>query len=305
MALFWFSDNCIYTVNGAPARSPFETDRDFALVAWKDGCLPVCRIISATAPRGDCNTSITDFSCGRYLLKCDPTPLPPSPSLPLCQCECACGRQRHLITAYGSCPCRIAIETDGEYFGIDCPVFPDDMSAACTPLNRGTLIRISCGGAKKFLCILLYDGDYRLLLKLCADRLTLSDDGVCAEDDVGGMLGCTVCRTLAFRDGAFAEVRRTCRYAYDHVYPDELIGELFVYKHFYGDSDGCAALLSRDCPAHRIEGLLGGYSRIFDAAPAECAPCVVCVADSPSPYCRVRKIRFSVSGGLITGARLI
>lgn len=298
MAVFHLSDNCVYTLNGAPAPRVFERDDVFALTGWKQGCAPVTTVVRACSPRAD-GLCVTDFCNGHFLLSLSPSPLC-TPSSDTLQCVCS-GGARHLITAYCAENAPLTVETDGEYYSVVCPVRPEKLTAACARVGGGDLIRITVCGEKQFCLILYYDCDYRLLLRLCADEVTFCDDGVSVVDRVGGMLSCTVTRRLVCKGGRFAEVSRKCDYASHHRYPDGLIGRLYLYKRFYRDPD-CAQLIAPDCQID-VDATIGDFERVFDSDFSGAKRGVVCVADREQKYCRVRRLLFSVRDGYIRDVR--
>ena len=298
--MFHLERNCIYTVDGAPAPAAFERDRPFALCGAKRGCSPVTVIVDPSSPQTE-ELSVTDFCNGHMLLSLSPPTLVDPCAKPL-QCECA-GSKRHLVTLRRAENAPLTVETDGEYHALTCPVAARTASAACAQVGGGDLIRVTAVGDKTFCAVLFFCGDYLPLLALTADKVEFCDEGLVATDFVGGMLGCTITRCFALRNGAFCEISRKFDYRSRHRYPDGLVGRLYLEKLFYRDPER-SALISPLCRVDADE-TAGVFERVFDHDFCGCRRGVFCVADGRNGYCRVRRVAFTVKDGLIEDVRVL
>ncbi len=296
MAIFHFCNDYCYTVDGKPTPAPIERRDRFALTAWAHGCAPACAVVDPCDPCAD-GLEVIDFGNGHFLLSLSPVPLPPFPARTL-QCVCECGKTRHLISCNAGSNAMLAVETNGEYWSVPCPVRAERMTAACTELSRGCLLRVTVCGDADFCCILFYDGDYRPLLVLRADSVAIDDGCVVARDCVGGMTGCTIERNLVFRGGRFCETERKFCCAHEHRYPDSLLGQLYLRRAFYRDPD-CGSLLAPQCPPD-APSRIGDFDCVFDDDMERAMPGVVCVAKRTGGYCRARKLKFLTSHGAIS-----
>ncbi|MEG1608227.1 MAG: hypothetical protein RR348_00020 [Clostridia bacterium] len=220
--------------------------------------------ICAGKPVFDQHTKVTACGDNNYIVKFCPQSygqlLPPKPYF---QSSLNCAPP-HFLTAYQQGDYFLSLETQQEIITLPTPCKLENITFKARNISRGNLIFLSADiSSGKFLAILQYNGDYKLIFQATCDSFIFGHDGIQLIDKLDDMFAHTIYRSFAYEDGIYAEKARVFECRKSPRLIDELLPYAFIESLFCGDLDKCNSLCSLRLAQSKFSNIFGDFSGIL------------------------------------------
>lgn len=206
----------------------------------------------------------------------------------------------HFLTAYKQGDYFISLETQQEIITI--PTFDklENITLKAHNISCGNLIFLSANlNSQKFLVILQYSGDYKIIFQAICESFVFCKDGLQIIDKVDDMLAHTIYRTFAYEGGIYIEKSRVFECRQTPFLIDELLPYAFVESAFCKDFDRCKTLCSVQLAESKMESIFGNFKGIVQKNYIPYIPRRLALSYDGIPHNYIKYFDFFVQDGKI------
>lgn len=220
--------------------------------AQEENALPVMRRIDIKGGVVLPVPGMTVTYWGREAAEITPHPfiyVPFTPPLLLMCEQIRAGGINHGVSVFSQGKLYYTIETENEIYTGQIPLCAvDDISLnACENDGKTMISLIFCGGGKRYLAVLCYDGDYHPVALCTADYAAVNDNYIVITDNVRDMCRLSVTRTYIMENCKVTLRDRSFVYRDDCIdYPPALLPYLYAESALCRDEDKCNRLYRGD-----------------------------------------------------------
>lgn len=207
----------------------------------------------------------------------------------------------HYVTAFCQGDYYITIETGQEIITFETQCKLCNIVLKSQNISSGKLIILSADSHddKKYLAIISYYGDYKLLFHAHCDKFNFNQKGLEIVDNIDDMLSHTITRQFAFENNNYQEKSRNFICRHDNYIIDELIGYAFIECLYWKDFDRCKRYCIHDNLVEGIAKKLGNFSTIIHKPYLKYKPNRIALKYEQAEQSYLRYFDFEISHGKI------
>lgn len=196
-----------------------------------------------------------------------------TPPTALCQQSIKYNNLQNNATIYSDNGIHLMCECEGVVYVKDIAYPVTSPVIQFKPTGLGLLIvATAISDDKKYFCVILYNGNYRLLYEILADEMEFNTNSFIIKNKLKDMLGREKREYFTFKNGCFEPINSEFVLTHNIPYQDSLLPCLFLEALQAGDSEMAKGYLAEDLDnLDALTQFLGGYND-FDVVESDTIP---------------------------------